>query len=85
MLSHRNILSNVLNSKKTFPFEDNVNGKALSFLPLNHIFERMVSYIYITSGISIYYAESLDTIADNLKEVKTNIILHCTTAAGKSV
>ncbi|CAN5359700.1 long-chain fatty acid--CoA ligase [soil metagenome] len=76
MLSHRNIVSNVLNSKKTFPFEDNTTAKALSFLPLNHIFERMVSYIYIDSGISIYYAESLDTIAENLKEVKPN--LFCT-------
>lgn len=76
MLSHRNIVSNVINSKKTFPFEDNITARSLSFLPLNHIFERMVSYIYITSGISIYYAESLDTIAENLKEVKPN--LFCT-------
>ncbi|MGG9961959.1 AMP-dependent synthetase/ligase [Ferruginibacter sp. SUN106] len=76
MLSHRNIVSNVVNSKKMFPFEDNVNGRALSFLPLNHIFERMVSYIYINSGNSIYYAESLETIADNLKEVKPT--LFCT-------
>ena len=76
MLSHRNIVHNVINSKKTFPFEDNINGRALSFLPLNHIFERMVSYIYINSANSIYYAESLDTIADNLKEVKPT--LFCT-------
>ena len=76
MLSHQNIVSNVINSKKTFPFEDNVAARSLSFLPLNHIFERMVSYIYIASGISIYYAESLDTIAENLKEVKPN--LFCT-------
>ena len=76
MLSHRNIVSNVLNSKKSFPFEDNITGRALSFLPLNHIFERTVSYIYIVSGISIYYAESLDTIGENLKEVKPN--LFCT-------
>jgi long-chain acyl-CoA synthetase len=73
MLSHRNIVTNVINSKNTFPFEDNPTHKALSFLPLNHIFERMVSYIYITSGISIYYAESLETIGDNLKEVKPNL------------
>jgi long-chain acyl-CoA synthetase len=76
MLSHRNIVSNVSNSKKSFPFEDDINGKALSFLPLNHIFERMVSYIYINSGNSIYYAESLDTIGENLKEVKPT--LFCT-------
>ena len=76
MLSHRNIVSNVMNSKKTFPFKDTITSRALSFLPLNHIFERMVSYIYITSGISIYYAESLETIAENLKEIKPN--LFCT-------
>jgi long-chain acyl-CoA synthetase len=73
MLSHRNIVSNVINSKNTFPFEDDPAGRSLSFLPLNHIFERMISYIYITSGISIYYAESLDTIGDNLKEVQPNL------------
>ncbi len=76
MLSHRNIVTNVLHSKISFPFEDNINGRALSFLPLNHIFERMVSYIYITSGNSIYYAESLETIGDNLKEIKPT--LFCT-------
>lgn len=70
MLSHANIVSNVKNSIKSFPFETDTNIKALSFLPLNHIFERMVTYIYLKSGASIYYAESLDTIADNLKEVQ---------------
>jgi long-chain acyl-CoA synthetase len=73
MLSHKNIVMNVINSRKTFPFKDNITGRALSFLPLNHIFERMVTYIYITSGVSIYYAENMDTIADNLKEVKPSI------------
>ncbi len=73
MLSHKNIVTNVINAKNTFPFEDNPGAKALSFLPLNHIFESMVSYIYITSGISIYYAESLETIAENLREVKPNL------------
>jgi long-chain acyl-CoA synthetase len=73
MLSHRNIVTNVLNAVSTFPFEENVTGRSLSFLPLNHIFERMVSYIYMYSGISIYYAENLDTIADNLKEIKPNL------------
>jgi len=51
--------------------EIGVEGKrALSFLPLNHVFERMVSYIYIYNGVSVYYAESMDKIGDNLKEVK---------------
>ena len=76
MLSHHNIVSNVINAKKSFPFEDNVSARSLSFLPLNHIFERMISLIYVSSGISIYYAESLDTIAENLKEVKPQ--LFCT-------
>lgn len=70
MLSHANIVSNVVNSVDSFPFEKNPGGRALSFLPLNHIFERMVSYIYIHSAISIYYAESLDALGENLKEVR---------------
>jgi long-chain acyl-CoA synthetase len=70
MLTHRNIVSNVKLSKESFPFPDDPTMKVLSFLPLNHIFEKTVSYIYLFSGISIYYAESLDTIADNLREIK---------------
>ncbi len=73
MLSHSNIVSNVMNAKASFPFEDDVTARALSFLPLNHIFERIVSLIYISSGISIYYAESLDTIAEDLKDVKPTL------------
>jgi long-chain acyl-CoA synthetase len=76
MLSHKNIVTNVMNACKSFPFEKNYSGRGLSFLPLNHIFERMVAYIYISSGISIYYAESLDTVGENIKEVKPS--LFCT-------
>ena len=71
MLSHQNILSNVIDSMPCFPPGENM--KALSFLPLNHIFERMVTYLYLYKGISIYYAESLETIGDNLKEVKPHL------------
>jgi long-chain acyl-CoA synthetase len=71
MLSHKNILSNVIASLPCFPPGENL--KALSFLPLNHIFERMCSYVYLFRGTAIYYAESLDTIGENLKEVKPNI------------
>ncbi|MEO7313873.1 MAG: long-chain fatty acid--CoA ligase [Ginsengibacter sp.] len=71
MLSHRNILSNVLDSMPYFPPGENM--KSLSFLPLNHIFERMVTYIYLFRGTSIFYAESLETIGDNLKEVKPDL------------
>lgn len=71
MLSHKNILSNVMGSMPCFPPGDHL--RALSFLPLNHIFERMVSYLYLFRGTAIYYAESLDTIGDNLKEVKPHL------------
>ena len=70
MLSHENILSNVIACIPCLP-EGNV--KALSFLPLNHIFERMITYFYLFKGGVIYYAESMDTIGDNLKEVKPDI------------
>ena len=73
MLSHRNIVSNVENGKKSFPFSDNVQGRTLSFLPLNHIFERLASYIFMSSGHSIYFAESMEAIGDNLKEVKPTV------------
>jgi long-chain acyl-CoA synthetase len=71
MLSHRNILSNVMASSPCFPPGQNM--RALSFLPLNHIFERMVTYLYLFNFTSIYYAESLETIGDNLKEVKPDM------------
>lgn len=73
MLSHNNIVQNALLAKESFPFVDNPQGKALSFLPLNHIFEKMISYIYLFSGIGIYYAESLETIGANLQEVKPDV------------
>ncbi|HPA22311.1 MAG: long-chain fatty acid--CoA ligase [Chitinophagaceae bacterium] len=76
MLSHNNIVSNVMNSVESFPFPLHTHAKALSFLPLNHIFERMVSYIYFNSGISIYYADSLETIGEDLKDIKPQ--LFCT-------
>lgn len=70
MLSHSNIYTCVKYSKDSFPFEDSPKDKALSFLPLNHIFEKVITYIYLFSGISIYYAESLETIGENIREVK---------------
>jgi len=71
MLSHRNIYSNVMAGLPCFPPGDNM--KALSFLPLNHIFERIVTYLYLFTGTSIYYAENLETIGDNLKEVQPHL------------
>ncbi len=69
MLTHKNIYTNAMYSKQSFPFLD-APYKVLSFLPLNHIFEKCVTYIYLFSGNGIYYAENLETIGANLKEVK---------------
>jgi long-chain acyl-CoA synthetase len=73
MLSHKNILSNVMNVEEVFRPIVKGESKSLSFLPLNHIFEKMVSYIYLFFGCSIYYAESLDKIGENLKEVQPTV------------
>jgi long-chain acyl-CoA synthetase len=72
MLSHRNILSNVQAAITCLP---QGTRRALSFLPLNHIYERMLSYLYLFSRVSVYYAESMDTIGDNLKEVKPQMFV----------
>ncbi|HNP18397.1 MAG TPA: long-chain fatty acid--CoA ligase [Fulvivirga sp.] len=69
MLSHKNILSNADAVRSIFP-SDADGKRALSFLPLCHIFARTAYYAYSQMGISIYYAESMDTIGENLKEVK---------------
>lgn len=73
MLSHNNFISNVAATQSLCPFEP--TWRALSFLPLNHVYERMLSYLYLKNGMSVYYAESLETIGDNLKEVKPNIFV----------
>ncbi len=68
MLTHKNIISNVNSVKSIMPMDH--THRALSFLPMCHIFERSACYYYMLIGISIYYAENLETIADNLKEIK---------------
>ena len=73
MLSHHNILDNINNVNDILVPVCNYKDKALSFLPLNHIFERVVTYIYLFNGVSIYYAESLETIGENLKEVHPTV------------
>ena len=73
MLSHNNIISNLKSSEPIFQSFCDASDRALSFLPLNHIFERMISYIYMYNGVSIYYAQSMDTIGENLKEVKPTV------------
>ncbi|MFW0738704.1 AMP-dependent synthetase/ligase [Flavobacterium sp. N502536] len=73
MLSHKNIVSNVLDSAPRIPFDPG-KSSALSFLPICHIFERMILYIYQYYGISVYFGESIDKISDNLKEVRPNVM-----------
>jgi long-chain acyl-CoA synthetase len=71
MLSHDNIVSNVYASRKRLPVDE--YSKAVSFLPLCHIYERMVLYLFMYTGVSIYYAESMDTIGDNIREVQPHV------------
>jgi long-chain acyl-CoA synthetase len=73
MLSHHNIVANVLGSEKKIPF-DAGKTRALSFLPICHIFERMVLYLYQYYGVGIYFAESIDKLSANLKETHPNVI-----------
>jgi len=73
MLSHKNIVSNALNSSSRFPIEDG-KAKALSFLPICHIYERMLLYLYQYRCVGIYFAESIEAISDNLKEVKPDVM-----------
>lgn len=68
MLSHKNILSNIQSVQQVIKFGD--GEKALSFLPLCHSFERMVFYAYLAFRIHVHYAVSLDTIGENMLEVK---------------
>lgn len=67
MLTHDNLMSNVIAASVMFPPDYKM---ALSFLPLSHIFERMVIYMYFYSGISVYYAESMDTIIADINDIK---------------
>ncbi|MBP6759169.1 MAG: long-chain fatty acid--CoA ligase [Flavobacterium sp.] len=73
MLSHNNIVSNVLNSASRIPFEKG-KSRAMSFLPICHIFERMILYLYQYYGVSVYFGESIDKISDNIKEVKPTVM-----------
>ncbi len=71
MLSHGNILSNVESCIDPIPADE--NSRVLTFLPVCHIYERMLHYLYMYLGSSIYFAESMDTIGDNIREVKPHV------------
>ena len=73
MLSHQNVVSNVLSASKRLPLEIG-KSTALSFLPICHIFERVILYIYLYNGIKVYFAESIETISDDLRDVKPEVM-----------
>ena len=73
MLSHNNVVSNVVSASKRLPLTIG-QASALSFLPVCHIFERVILYIYMFNSVSVYFAESIETIADNLKEINPNVM-----------
>ncbi len=72
MLSHKNILSNVMNLYHIFPVDE--TSRAVSYLPLCHVYERTNIYILLYLGVSIYYAENMGTIAQNIQEVKPHLL-----------
>ena len=73
MLSHNNLVSNILDSETRVPFNYG-KSKALSFLPVCHVFERMILYLYQYCGVEVYFAESIEKMSDNLKEIKPNVM-----------
>ena len=73
MLTHKNIVSNVLTSFKRVPL-DYGKAKGLSFLPVCHIFERMILYLYQYCGVSIYFAESIEKLSENAQEIKPQVM-----------
>lgn len=73
MLSHKNLVSNILNCQHIAPFQK--HWKALSFLPLNHVYERMVNTLLLYKQVSIYYAESIETVVENIKEIKPHLFV----------
>lgn len=73
MLTHGNLISNLIDGAGNLSFDE--NDIALSVLPLSHIFERQAMYMYLYQGMAVYYAESLETIGPNLREVRPTILV----------
>jgi long-chain acyl-CoA synthetase len=73
MLSHKNIMSNVYAISQIYDF--NQTHRTLSFLPISHVFERTINYYFQYAGVSIYYAENMGTISENLREVKPHVFI----------
>ncbi len=73
MLSHRNLVSNTIGASEKYSFSP--DDVALSVLPLSHVFERTGMYVYIRAGMRVFYAESIEKVPDNLKEVRPTIFV----------
>ena len=73
MLSHTNLVSNSIDAGANFSFSK--NDKPLSVLPLSHVFERSGMYLYILNGMAVHYAESIEKVAENLREVEPTIFV----------
>jgi long-chain acyl-CoA synthetase len=73
MLTHKNLISNVVDASEKYAFEG--RDVALSVLPLSHVFERTGMYVYIRYGMYVYFAESIDKVPENLKEVRPTIFI----------
>ena len=71
MLTHGNILSNVIASMTRFPVDS--QARSISFLPLSHIYERMLMYLYMYAGVSIHFQETLDDLGDRIREVEPDV------------
>ncbi|MGH9765975.1 MAG: AMP-dependent synthetase/ligase, partial [Blastocatellia bacterium] len=72
MLTHHNLVSNALNSGEVFDLRP--DDTALSFLPLSHVFERLVLYVYMSFGVQINFARGVETVAEDIKEVRPTIV-----------
>lgn len=73
MLTHTNLISNVVDAAEKYSFEG--RDRSLSVLPLSHVFERTGMYVYLMYGMSVHYAESIDKVPDNLQEVRPTIFI----------
>jgi long-chain acyl-CoA synthetase len=72
MLSHGNIISNLFAGHAIVPVDE--TDMSLSFLPLSHSFERTVSYVYLANGVTIVFAESMDTIGRDMQTVRPTVM-----------
>jgi len=83
MLSHNNLVKNAITTSKAHHL--GYGHRAISFLPLCHVYERMVNYHFQYKGISIYYVENMGIVSETVKEIKPHIFKYCPAASGKNI